>query len=47
MMVVEKHPDAKLHDCTGDAGSIRADGTPKVLQTGITVLKPVCWHHVQ
>lgn len=39
--------DAKLYDCTGEPGSTEEQGNPKVLQTGIKILNPVCPHHLQ
>ena len=46
MMVERREPDAKLYDCTGDPGSADLQGKPEVIQTGIRILKPVCWAHV-
>lgn len=46
-MMLDRHePDAKLYDCTGDPGSADPQGNPKVVQSGIRILKPVCWAHV-
>lgn len=47
MMVESEDPHAKLYDCTGDPGSTDMEGKPKLLQTGLRILKPVCWAHVQ
>ena len=46
-MMLDRHePGAKLYDCTNEPGSTDPKGRPKILQTGIRVLKPVCWAHV-
>ncbi len=45
LMVVEHHPEAKLYDLSGEPGSTNYHGKPRVIQHGLTILKPVCWHH--
>jgi hypothetical protein len=47
LMVDRQEPDAKLYDCTGDPDSADADGKPKLIQTGMKILKPVCPSHLQ
>ena len=47
MIVDRREPEEKLYDCTGDPGSTDKHGKPNIVQTGITVLKPVCLSHLQ
>jgi hypothetical protein len=45
MMIVRHEPNAKLYDHTGDPGTTEPDGKPRIIQTGITIERPICWHH--
>jgi hypothetical protein len=47
MMVDSVDPEAKLWDCTGKPGSTDGEGKPKLVQNGLTILKPLCWAHIQ
>lgn len=47
LLVVREEPDAPLYDATGGPGSTDEHGKPHIIQTGIRVLRPVCWHHAR
>lgn len=47
MLVIREEPDARFFDCTGDPDSTDEHGHPRVLQTGLKVLRPICLQHVQ